>query len=30
VMLKITNMKYGNYLRHGNLSKGRNPNVIHV
>ena len=30
VMLKITNMKYGNYLRHENLSKGRNPNVIHV
>ena len=30
VMLKITNMKYGNYLRHENLSKGRNPNVIHI
>ena len=30
VMLKITNMKYGNYLRHENLIKGRNPNVIHI
>jgi len=30
VMLKLTNMRYGNYLRHGSLRNHSNPDTINI
>ena len=30
VMLKLTNMRYGNYLRHGSLRNHNNPDTINI